>query len=471
MPGVSHRMQAGIYWPPSPTPFQNPSNPFSPQDQSTGRSIPGTPGTPYLTNILNLRTDEFTGLSPTPIPSTPIPSAEHLFDASASNIDASIGFGDKGLDDMIIEQYPFNFPEWFSYDTNTDFLSMEMGPGLIAETLNGHQNLRSVMAPPLRRRFKEEQENDYKIRLRESESLHGPEHPTTLEIHLGLAEVFVEQGRYRSAELSFRQVASTSQRFLGNDHELTFNAVRGLLYTFFGQGRYSIAETHYRSLHRRALTVLGREHHLTLNIALNMASLLSQIGQFNEAVLLKREVFEIWSKKYGLEYRGTINAMQNLAISLLHLKQVEEGERLLRQAIRFYEKVRPDDVNIPYGKSYLAWICAEQGRYEESEKMQREVLSVLRSSLGPEHPNTLRAMGNLVKILNVQKRHAESRKMNLEILVGRIKVLGPNHPDTTRVQRALVSILTLVSTQEANITTYRVELKNSKEESTRSRSH
>jgi len=67
--GVSHRMQAGIYWPPSPAQFRNPSNPFSPQD--TTQSIPGTPRTPYITSILNSETGDFTGQSPAPLPSTP----------------------------------------------------------------------------------------------------------------------------------------------------------------------------------------------------------------------------------------------------------------------------------------------------------------------------------------------------------------------------------------------------------------
>src|SRR5208282_5553954 len=80
IPEANHRFQAGIYWPPSPAPFQSPSNPFSPHDHSTTRSIPGTPGTPYLARILNSATDAFTGESPASIPATPIPSAAQLVD-------------------------------------------------------------------------------------------------------------------------------------------------------------------------------------------------------------------------------------------------------------------------------------------------------------------------------------------------------------------------------------------------------
>jgi tetratricopeptide (TPR) repeat protein len=442
MPRVSHRMQAGIYWPPSPAPFQNPSNPFSPHDQSTTRSIPGTPGTPYLTSILNLRTDDFTGESPAPFPSTPVPSAEQSFDASASNIDASIGFMDRGLDDTIMEQYPFDFPELFSYDTNTDFLSMEMCPDLIAEALDDHQNLRSEMAPPRRRRYKEEQEKDYTQRLHELESLHGPEHPATIDIHLRLARVFRDQGRYRAAEPLNRQAASTSQRFLGNDHETTFMAVQDLIFIFFCQGRQLIAETHYRSLRRRALTVFGRKHDVTLLISFNMATVLANNGKLNESVILEREALEILEKAWP-GGSGAICSIGNLAVSLLSLNQLEEAERLLQDAVRLQEKLPLDEVAILDYKLQLARVWKRQDRYEESEKMHREVLRLLRSLLGPEHPYTLIAMECLTEVLDIQERHEESKKMKLEVLAGRTKVLGPNHPDTKVAQRALVSVLSL----------------------------
>jgi tetratricopeptide (TPR) repeat protein len=451
MLGVSRRMQAGIYWPPSPAPFQNPSNPFSPHDQSTMRSIPGTPGTPYVTSILNLGTDDFTGLSPAPLPSTPglspaifpstpIPSAEHLFDAGPSNTGASISFEDKSLDDMVIEQDPFNFHVWFSYDTNADFLSMGMVPDLMDESRDDHQNLRSEMAPPRRRRYKGEQENDFKKRLYEFESLFGPGHPATLNIHLRLSRVFRHQGRFRAAELSYRQVASTSQKFLGNDHELTFRAVEGLLLTFYQQGRYSIAESHYRSLRRRALKVLGRESDLTHRFSLNMAIILSEMGKLDEAIPLQREVLEIYSKRDGLESLATICAMENLATSLLRLNQLEEAERLIRQAARFHHKVALDDIDITFNKLTLAAIYTRQGRYEESEKMYREVLELSRSLVGLEHPHTIYVMQRLAEVLNMLERHAESKKMNLEILAGRTKVFGPDHPLTLDVQYALVSV-------------------------------
>jgi tetratricopeptide (TPR) repeat protein len=447
-------MQAGIYWPPSPAPFQNPSNPFSPQDHLTNHSIPGTPGTPgtpYLTRILNTATDEFTGESPAPFPATPGPSADQLVTASASSMDASTSDGDEGINGIVMEQYPLDFSEWFPCGTNIHFFSMDMDPNLVADMPGNQYSSSSEMPPPPRRRYKEKEETEYKKELRELESVHGADHPATIDTRLRLAEVFHDQARYRAAELAYRQAASTSQKHLGNNHESTLEAVNGLLSTFFYQGRYSIAETHYWSLRRRALNVLGREHQTTFRISVNLANLLSEIGKWNEAEPLEREVFEILSKLHGLEQPVSLCAMVNLAVSLLHLNRVEEGEKLLREAVRLQEEFTVDEYSMIWGKFHLAEMWRSQGRCEESETMYQEVLNRWSSLLGPEHPDTLSAMECLARVFSLQKRHAESYQIRLDVLATRLKVLGSSHPDTRLVQKDLVSVLTNMYTEEANL--------------------
>jgi tetratricopeptide (TPR) repeat protein len=103
------------------------------------------------------------------------------------------------------------------------------------------------------------------------------------------------------------------------------------------------------------------------------------------------------------EAMSVADGMVNLAISPFDLSQAEEAEGLLRQAVRLHEERPQDEVIILHSKLYLAKIRGRQGRYEESEKMHREILRLRRSLLGPEHPHTLIAMESLVEVLNVQK--------------------------------------------------------------------
>ena len=49
-----------------------------------------------------------------------------------------------------------------------------------------------------------------------------------------------------------------------------------------------------------------------------------------------------------------------------------------------------------------------QGRYEEAEKLHREVLEVRRRMLGPDAPTTLVSVACLARVLNEQGRHEEA---------------------------------------------------------------
>jgi hypothetical protein len=56
----------------------------------------------------------------------------------------------------------------------------------------------------------------------------------------------------------------------------------------------------------------------------------------------------------------------------------------------------------------LAASLSRQGKYDEAEKMEREVLAVSKRVLGAEHPDTLTAAGNLAACLKRQGKYPEA---------------------------------------------------------------
>ncbi|CUS12354.1 unnamed protein product, partial [Tuber aestivum] len=50
--------------------------------------------------------------------------------------------------------------------------------------------------------------------------------------------------------------------------------------------------------------------------------------------------------------------------------------------------------------------------------------------LGPDHPYTLTSVRNLASMLQRQGKYEESETMNRHALDGRKRILGPNHPKT-----------------------------------------
>jgi Tetratricopeptide repeat len=64
----------------------------------------------------------------------------------------------------------------------------------------------------------------------------------------------------------------------------------------------------------------------------------------------------------------------------------------------------------------LAGVLANEGRYPEAEKLQRETLEIRRRVLGPEHPDTLASMNLLAGILLYEGHEVEAEKLERETL-------------------------------------------------------
>jgi BioD-like phosphotransacetylase family protein len=78
----------------------------------------------------------------------------------------------------------------------------------------------------------------------------------------------------------------------------------------------------------------------------------------------------------------------------------------------------------------LAYYLCCQEKYDEAEKMEREVLAVKKRVLGAEHPHTLTIAGNLASSLSSKGKYDEAEKMEREVLAVKQRVLGADHPDT-----------------------------------------
>jgi hypothetical protein len=63
------------------------------------------------------------------------------------------------------------------------------------------------------------------------------------------------------------------------------------------------------------------------------------------------------------------------------------------------------------------------------ETQQREVLAKRKLALGPEHPDTLIAVGNLARTLADQGKHAEAEEMEIEVFIATHKMFVPEQYD------------------------------------------
>ena len=108
-------------------------------------------------------------------------------------------------------------------------------------------------------------------------------------------------------------------------------------------------------------------------------------------------------------------------------KQKFTGEMFDGLANAWWSRVRDraeDDGERLTAAGNLAYSLSRQGKYDEAETMEREVLAVRQRVLGAEHPGTLTAAGNLAQSLSDQGKYDEAEKMQREVLAVRKRVMG-----------------------------------------------
>ena len=65
-----------------------------------------------------------------------------------------------------------------------------------------------------------------------------------------------------------------------------------------------------------------------------------------------------------------------------------------------------------------------QGRWNEAENLEVQVMYMRKKLLGAEHPDTLMGMANLASTYRHQGRWNEAEQLDVEVMVLRKKLLG-----------------------------------------------
>ncbi|CAN9176515.1 unnamed protein product [Alternaria alternata] len=83
---------------------------------------------------------------------------------------------------------------------------------------------------------------------------------------------------------------------------------------------------------------------------------------------------------------------------------------------------------------WLVLKCAatlyNEGRWEEAEELQVQVMETMKRVLTDEHPDTLTSMGNLASTYRNQGRWKEAEELEVQVMQTRKRVLTDEHPDT-----------------------------------------
>jgi hypothetical protein len=86
----------------------------------------------------------------------------------------------------------------------------------------------------------------------------------------------------------------------------------------------------------------------------------------------------------------------------------------------------------------LALTFENQGRWEEAEQLQVQVMETSKTKLGADHHNTLTSMANLAFTWESTGRHAEAIDLLKICVAKQQKILGPAHPQAVFISKTLL---------------------------------
>jgi len=89
----------------------------------------------------------------------------------------------------------------------------------------------------------------------------------------------------------------------------------------------------------------------------------------------------------------------------------------------------------------LASTYRNQGRWEEAEKLDIQVMETRKTKLGPAHPDTLTSMYNLAHVWKDMGHHKDAVSMIRTCYDLRQRILGVGHPSTVSTLSTLESWL------------------------------
>lgn len=285
----------------------------------------------------------------------------------------------------------------------------------------------------------------------------GAKHEDTLQILATLGWVYQEQGRYEDGEKALRKILKNLDRTLQADHIQILIAKQRLGSILRSLGRYKEAEEYQLATIQGYEKNLGPHHPDTLKAHWHLAQTYHAWGSYADAERIDMKTWSLQKRDdiLGPNHPDTLKSLHGLANNFQAQFKFSAAEPYKRE---IYSKAKLLlNATHPYtliaGSSLASCLVASNryahqpspARLAEAEDLFRYTLTTREAKLRVDHPNTLVARTELVKVqrLRGQVPASELEVSERETLTKLKTVLGKNHQLTINSRDNLSRILWL----------------------------
>ena len=154
-------------------------------------------------------------------------------------------------------------------------------------------------------------------------------------------------------------------------------------------------------------------------------------GRYEAASTRLSVALDLERNTLGVEHPDTLGSMANLASTYRNQGRWDEAEKLevqvMKTSLRVLKEEHPSTLTSMANLALTYW---NQGRWDEAEKLQMQVMKTRKKVLKEEHPDTLSSMVNLAATYWNQGRWDKAEKLEVQVMETRKRLLKEEHPDT-----------------------------------------
>ncbi|XEU94717.1 hypothetical protein FSHL1_000001 [Fusarium sambucinum] len=177
-----------------------------------------------------------------------------------------------------------------------------------------------------------------------------------------------------------------------------------------------------------------REERVVVNwteILIKVSRYMRKIGEYSRSEMLARTAVQTRTNILGPDYPNTLTSVFHLASTYSNQGRWEEAEQLEVEVMEaFRTNFGFDHPKTLVSMANFATHMGYQGRLDEAKMLVMKVMEIRKAKLGLNHPDALISISNYAAIFWAQDRFEEAEKLQVEVLEAHKAMFGLKHPDT-----------------------------------------
>jgi tetratricopeptide (TPR) repeat protein len=252
-----------------------------------------------------------------------------------------------------------------------------------------------------------------------------------------LSELYLQQGKYSSAEVAVAECLKEREASLGANHESTLYALSTIGRVHMFQTQYNKAERELQSCLQGQEALFGAEHVQTVFTRMNLGMLYHKMQRYARSEAVLASCLASLEQSPELSKRHVQLAVANICGCLGRVFKCTDRyaeaaamfERCHDERLNLLGPTHVDTCKAVMDKADLAYSTAA---YDLSFSLYDSCLPSLSRQLGPDHMDTLTIKCNIANIWRLRGNFEEAEALYEASLQSRSTTLGTAHEDTLK---------------------------------------